>query len=192
MYHKKQARKVFMNDDTLLTFEEYEDYLRHAYNTIAFWAGQGKTKGQIKDKLLDKGYKDYKVYYLDRDKEEKSINFIEEAMLKASNEAIFIDESVKAKFLCEEASRFGLSPYKLKEKLIYKEKIDRSIADESIEYYYDEFLALTQAARKEELTLNRIKDSKDRRNKMIQKLLQKGFNYSSVKDFMKFYDKEEE
>lgn len=101
MEEKKKARTVEIAPDQVLTYEQYEDYFRHARNSSMWYLGRFPSHSvKIRQRLVEKGYPKDDVAHLNSDGEVEHSNLIDLTMaelelLHMLNDELYIESKLK-------------------------------------------------------------------------------------------------
>lgn len=178
----KKARQVEIPEDRPLTSDEYKDLSQHAYNTIVFWANQGKTEGEIFEKLLSKGYTEERVSYLPEDStEEVPVDLLGDAFQKAEEGLVLMPEDVLSRLISEEYTRAGKSPQELRSKL-FRRKFTETSIKKAISDFYKEDVAIELAYPSIERRYLREEDPEKIKQAVKTKLYQRGFSSKAINE----------
>lgn len=182
----KKARVVEMPDDFNLSYKDYDRLKKHARNSSYYNATKyARNSAQIKDKLLQKGYKDDLYTITKSDGEKFTINFIQDAIDHLIKIGILDDYDYAEKYALNRLQMgYGLTNIRAE---LFKKKVDRDIIDEIMdkisEDYDDEIDDALERAFNNIINTYAITNAKDtftRKQKIIQSLMRKGFNYSDI------------
>lgn len=178
----KKARQVEIPEDRPLTLDEYKDLSQHAYNTIVFWANQGKTEGEIFEKLLSKGYTEERVSYLPEDStEEITVDLLTDAFEKAEEGFVLMPEDMLSRLIAEEYTRAGKSPQELRSKL-FRRKFTETAIKKALSDFYKEEVAIELTYPSLERRYLREEDPAKIKQAVKTKLFQRGFSSKAISE----------
>src|SRR5699024_10842958 len=128
--NRKKPRIIEIPESLEVTQEEFEDYLLHAKRSALHYAlNSGKTSGQIKEKLIDKGYIDEPVKIIAEDSISER-NIIQEVLEYLSTSCLVNDVEI-AEYITHTQKRAGKGNREIRRKLLDK-KISEDIIQETL------------------------------------------------------------
>lgn len=182
----KKARVVEFPSDRALTFEEYEDLKKHAYNSALWYVtNYAKNSYQIRTKLYDKGYPKNEVETVDNYDEKFYSNIVEE-VVKQLEDFSYVDDESYIDDAISSGLRKGKSISSIKTKLIHT-GLPKDMIEKGLEGFEDdkeelEDDALDRAAQKivNSYSFTKIEDKFKAKQKVVQSLGTKGFPMGKI------------
>lgn len=179
----KKARSITIPANRPLTYEEFVDFNEHAIKSSSWYASEYiRTKKQITDKLLAKGYIMEDVVYVGPSGEEISYNIID-GVLQHLSEYYLINDDEIAKSIVSRYSTAGRGRNFVRAKLIEK-GIDPNVADSLLEDIdKDDVLAnVRYAAERYMGTSSYTQEENDfkRSQKLTKYLISRGFSFDDI------------
>lgn len=178
-----KARQVDIPDEAILNEEVYHELQTHAINSAKWYADTGKTEGEVRDKLLDKGYIEQLVTVVFEDGREEDFDMISIAINKARESYMFVPEDSLADILSKEYSTRGKSIYDFTS-MLRKRKFKDEVVSLFTKSYNKERAIEMAFERLEPSVLRKAKTAYDWTNGVTQKLSGRGFSYSDISSFI--------
>lgn len=190
----KSTKKVEVKE--VITAKEYNEFKQHAINTGFWWAtNYSKNSFQIREKLYQKGYPVNTVIMVKEDGSKVRKDIVEEAIRSLVRSGIIddselLDSQVRKKF------ESGKSSYVIKSELIvmgfpkelieesFSKIIDEDLLNKSISKAYDKAV--------KSYSVKKLDNEKDKEQKIISILMQKGFPYADIKNLLNALKEAEE
>lgn len=187
----KKARVIDIPLDRPLTLKEYDDFSKHAINSMVYSLSRSmKSERELRDKLRSKGYIDDPVEVLTSYREDETktttVRLISEAM-QTLRDLSYLDEEHMAQRIAERELNQGRGPTAVKIKLMQKgfppEIVESTVQDIDDDTLYE---AIERAARKYMRTSAYRKEENDflRKQKLVRRLLTRGFSFSDVNNYI--------
>lgn len=182
----KKAKQVDFPQDRPLTFEEYNDLSKHAYNSALWYVtNYNKNSYQIRTKLYDKGYLKDEVPVVKND-EKTYHNIVEETITKLKDFSYINDESYVESAIYS-GLRKGKSISSIRTKL-FQTGLPKDLIDKGMEEFSEETQtemeddALDKAASKivNSYSFTKITDPFKAKQKIVQSLATKGFPMGKI------------
>lgn len=161
---------------------EAKKLLSHAKNSLMWYTDSAYTKHELKEKLYKKGYPKHAVKIKTKDGV-RSIDFVKQALKYCESLYRLQDETEMAIDFAESFSDRGKSSRDLKFKL-YSKGFKKTDVEASLKEYDVENAiknALDSIKRKSTI---KNKEPFERKKKIIQNLMQKGFQYGDISRYM--------
>lgn len=181
----KVKKKVEFPEERPLPFKEFRKYKTKATN-YAVWYATTYTRNsqQVRDILVEKGYPKEPISYIDYDDTILEFDFCEH-IIAYLEEMSILDDDHYAQAFVDRSLRQGQSVNKIKQSMIAK-KFDRDVIETVLEGIESEELeeALDKSL-SHVLSLSavyNIEEPYKRRQKVVQKLMSKGFSYHDIVD----------
>lgn len=186
----KKARTVDIDTTSPIPYGEAVLLLDHAFNSGVWYAtNTGKSSGQIRKKLLDKGYPNHPIQTITVSGEISTIDFIEETLSHLQESGI-LDDFTKARSFAKLKIASGVSLQRvsllLRVKLFPEPIIEKVVQ----EFQEDDSIheGLVRAAERIVNTSSFQKlDSFKQRQKLIRGLMSKGSSYGDIADIVDEY-----
>jgi len=160
------AKNMELEDDFIREILKAEEEI-NAYNyAISVLSRTAKSEKQLRQKMLDKGY---------------DAQFIENAIIKLKKQKYIDDEAYSESFINSKINVSKDGKLKIKEAL-YNKGIDKQIiADKLSEISNDEEIKRAYMLGTKKLRSIKEEDARKKRLKLTNYLINKGFEYSTVK-----------
>ena len=140
-YQKKRQRKkprtIELPEDLRITDKEYQDYFDHAKKSGTFYAIKfGKSTGEIREKLIGKGYVDEPVEVIHADESVVKVHLIQDT-IDYLVENHLVDDEMIAEHIVSSKRSSGRGNLDILRRLKRK-KIPEHIIEQVMEEYEDE------------------------------------------------------
>lgn len=188
---RKKARVLTIPQDRSLTRKEAKRLIDHAYNSSLWYATTYyRNSNHIRERLYAKGYPKDSIKIEDSPTP-KSFNIVEETVKKLVENEI-INDTEYANNLIESQTSQGKSITAIKQKM-YQRKIPTSIINETIREYENSAESiennlenLEKAAYKiiKLSSYKKLTETHAKKQKLTQSLINKGFDYQDISDFL--------
>lgn len=185
----KKPRMVSIPENRVITPEDYADISEHARKSAFYYASErGKTSGEIRQKLLDKGYVDGYVYVaadMSSDEGRAAYDIITDTIEMLDDALMIHDEQIAEDTVRGMLDR-GKGSREIREKLhrrlLASDIIESSVASIDDE---DEMQSLRDIAQRymERSTYQKTEDAFSRRQKLSAFLARRGFSYEQINRF---------
>lgn len=181
----KKAREILIPDDRPLTWDEYQDYSTHAFNSSSWYATEySRTEQQVRDKLYKKGYPREEVDVVDKQGDSHQFNMVEDTIEKL-REGLILDDERIAKSTADRGLSSGKGASAIRMDLMRK-GIDSKTIDnviDELENNEDAVIASVDKVAQRFLrssACRKIENEWERSQKLTRAILSKGFSYSDI------------
>lgn len=178
--------KVVEVPEGVVPFKEFEQLKQHALNSLMWYCtNYSKTEGELREKLLAKGYPEGPVQVVDYTGETKEWDFVEEALTVVRTAGMVDDQHYARSFVERKlAQGYGLNRVKRE---LYSKKLPQEVMEEVLEEFQDEDPREKIEELVEKLlntsTYRKLEEPK-RRTKLTQALVTKGFSFHDINDVL--------
>lgn len=191
----KKARQVEIDPFKTLEYNTYDDLLNHAYNSSMWYATTYvRCSGQVRKKLLDKGYPDSLIKVKGNDGKFFEVNFIDKAVNRLIDFGV-IDDEAYARAFVESKLNKGIGLSKIRFELALKgvnEGIIEDTCDEIESTSVDNALLKTAERITRSSSFKRLDSSFKRKQKLVSGLMGKGFSYPDISTLLEIFAFEED
>lgn len=186
----KKPRIVTIPEDNKLTQAEYKDLSEHARKSALFYAtSRGRSAGEIREKLIAKGYVDNDVFIVNKDDRNEVIgssDIISET-IEHLEDCLLLDDEELAQNISDNYQNKGKGEREIKRRMRDR-KIDQSLIDKTLESITEEdnLEAVTYAAElyTSKSSYTREENPYKQKQKLFAHLSRRGFDTGTIKDYM--------
>lgn len=191
---RKKPRIIELPEDLRITDKEYQDYFDHAKKSGTFYAIKFiKSTGEIREKLIGKGYVDEPVEVVSDDETVKEINIIQET-LDYLVENHLVDDEMIAEHIVSSKRNSGRGNFDILRRL-HRKKLPEHIIEQVMEEYEDEDDELNDNSPivksghqyQRRSSFRKEEDPFKKKQKLYLFLQGRGFDGSEIRTYMEEY-----
>lgn len=191
---RKKPRIIELPEDLRITDKDYSDYLEHAKKSGTFYAIKFvKSTGEIREKLMQKGYVDEPVTVVKTDDSVKEVNIIQDT-LDYLVENHLVDDEMIAEHIVSSKRNSGRGNFDILRRL-HRKKLPEHVIEEVMAEYDDEHEELNDNSPivksgnqyQRRSSFRKEQDPFKKKQKIYQFLQGRGFSGEEIRTYMEEY-----